>query len=79
MLCRKVTSLVPDHARAYKLLGGAHYALSNFELAKFELEKAILLDPQYADAYCDLGEQSHTTPLCCGNALLTKRESHHNR
>ena len=61
--CRRATELCPSHARAFKLLGGAHYALANLELAKYELEKAIALDNEYADAYCDLGTplQSHAS------------------
>jgi Flp pilus assembly protein TadD len=45
----------PAHSRAYKLLGSALFALGRPAAARDALRRALSLDPDYADAHCDLG------------------------
>ena len=51
----------PAHSRAYKLLGSALFALGRPAAARDALQRALSIDPTYADAHCDLG--------CCLCAL----------
>lgn len=59
----------PDgHPRARKLLGSALYALGDLASARDELTAALALQPDYADARCDLGTSTiclyHDISLC---------------
>lgn len=53
--CREAAAGNPRHYRAFKLLGGALYALGDLPAAKAALERALVLQPAYPDAFCDLG------------------------
>ena len=55
---RKACALTRDgSARVLKLLGGALYAAGDHCAAKSALEQALTVQPNYPDAWCDLGKE----------------------
>lgn len=58
MACREAISINQGHFRAYKLLGSALYALGDLSAAEHALQQSLAINPNYADASCDLGESS---------------------
>ena len=55
-MCREAISINQGHFRAYKLLGSALYALGDLSVAEHALQQSLAINPNYADASCDLGE-----------------------
>lgn len=53
---REAISINQGHFRAYKLLGSALYALGDLSAAEHALQQSLAINPNYADASCDLGE-----------------------
>jgi superkiller protein 3 len=52
---RKAIALNPKNAVAHNHLGLAYYGLGKIDLAKQSIERAVLEDPNYSDAYINLG------------------------
>jgi len=48
-------ALNPGHSRLHKLLGSALFALGDLSAAEAALQQSLALEPDYADAWCDLG------------------------
>jgi tetratricopeptide (TPR) repeat protein len=51
----RVVRLVPQHHRAFKLIGDAHLKMGRFEAAEAAFRKAISANPDFVDAYRSLG------------------------
>ena len=51
----KAALLAPNHPRIHKLLGSARLALGNASGAATALERALEINPDFADAWADLG------------------------
>ena len=50
----KAVSIHPGYRNAYLLLGNAHYYLENYEASVENFDKALAVDPNYADALKNL-------------------------
>ena len=45
----------PDHAESYYKRANAHNGLARWQAALADYDKALALDPQYANAFCNRG------------------------
>ena len=70
IICREACQLNPLHFRALKLLGGALYAMGDYQAAKAALNDALNINPRYPDALCDLGVHSPSSLILTANHPL---------
>jgi predicted O-linked N-acetylglucosamine transferase (SPINDLY family)/glycosyltransferase involved in cell wall biosynthesis len=79
-LYRQVLQVSPGHPVALHLLGIIAYQVGNGALSLELINKAILLKPDYAEAYCNRGitqyalQQYQEALESCGKAILLKPE-----
>ncbi len=52
---RKALKLVPNHPIAHNHLGLAYFGIGKRDLAKIEIQKSVVEDPNYSDGYINLG------------------------
>ncbi|KAH7295466.1 hypothetical protein KP509_27G049500 [Ceratopteris richardii] len=56
---QEAVKLSPQNHKALKLLGSALYGAGDYRLAEKALKEAIAIQPDFADAHCDLGSTLH--------------------
>ncbi|MEA5539153.1 tetratricopeptide repeat protein [Limnoraphis robusta Tam1] len=73
--CQRVISITPN-AKAYKILGNIQQIKGQFEKAKDSYAKAIQLQPDFAEVFCNLGtlyaqEQDWQPAIICYQRAIT--------